>query len=190
MTTSLAWTRAALTLALTAALAACSTVDLGEGTGADGASSATPSAGTGASGTSGVNGANGVDGTGVAGVNLGASAADDAAAADLVNVLYFDFDSYALRDEYAPAIASHANRLGQDRARRLTLSGHTDESGSREYNLSLGQQRAEAVRRALVLLGAQDNQVEAISYGEEKPASLGGDEASRALNRRVDISYR
>ena len=87
-------------------------------------------------------------------------------------------------------IEAHAKALAADRSRRLSVEGHTDERGGREYNLALGQKRAEAVARALALLGATQEQVEAVSYGEERPAETGGDEAAYAKNRRAELAYR
>ena len=166
------------------ALSACGTVDLNDagasagGEGATAAASASPSSNA----QGGQNAVKSID--------LGSSAGQADAAPDLAKVLYFDFDSYVLKEEYANLIAQHAQALAADGSLRVVLEGHTDELGSREYNVALGQQRAEAVSRALTLLGARANQVEAVSFGEEKPASLGGDAQSRALNRRVQISYR
>ena len=84
----------------------------------------------------------------------------------------------------------NARFIKADPARKVTVEGHTDERGGREYNLALGQKRAEAVRRSLNLLGVSDSQVEAVSYGEEKPASVGHDESAYSQNRRAEISYR
>jgi peptidoglycan-associated lipoprotein len=85
---------------------------------------------------------------------------------------------------------AHARFLRADKNRKAALEGHTDDRGGREYNLALGQKRAEAVRRALSVLGVSDNQIEAVSYGKEKPAVPGMDESSFAKNRRAEISYR
>jgi len=87
-------------------------------------------------------------------------------------------------------VESHARFLRASQARKVMLEGHTDERGGREYNLALGQKRAEAVRRALGLLGVGDAQVEAVSFGEEKPAATGADEGAWAKNRRVEFKYR
>jgi peptidoglycan-associated lipoprotein len=97
-----------------------------------------------------------------------------------------------LRDQARGAglIDAHARFLKANPQRRIALEGHTDERGGREYNLALGQRRAEAVRRALALLGVADNQMEAVSFGKEKPAVVGADEAAWAQNRRVEIAYR
>jgi len=86
-------------------------------------------------------------------------------------------------------IENHARFLQANKQRKAMLEGHTDERGGREYNLALGQKRAEAVQRALVLLGVSDTQVEAVSYGKEKLAAEGADEASHAKNRRVEFKY-
>jgi peptidoglycan-associated lipoprotein len=104
-------------------------------------------------------------------------------------VIYFDLDSYIIKDEYQPLVEAHASHLRNDRSRRVILQGHTDERGSREYNLALAQKRAEAVRKALSLLGVADNQMEAISFGEEKPTAMGNDETAWAENRRTEIIY-
>ena len=118
------------------------------------------------------------------------AAAATAAAAGLQRVLYFDYDSYVVRDEYRPAIDGHARVLAADRKRRLAAEGHTDARGGSEYNLALGQKRADAVAKSLTLLGAGEAQVEAVSFGKERPATPGSDEAAYAKNRRVELSYR
>jgi peptidoglycan-associated lipoprotein len=105
-------------------------------------------------------------------------------------ILYFDYDSYVIKPEYQPLIESHARFLKSNNGRRVVLEGHTDERGGREYNLALGQRRAEAVRRALNLLGVPDSQMEAVSLGEEKPATSGSDESAWSQNRRAEIAYR
>ncbi|MBR7801093.1 peptidoglycan-associated lipoprotein Pal [Undibacterium fentianense] len=103
--------------------------------------------------------------------------------------IYFDFDSYVLKDEFKPVVEAHAKYLVANKGRKILVQGNTDERGGREYNLALGQKRAEAVRKALALLGVADAQVEAVSLGEEKPKATGSDEASWAENRRSDIIY-
>ena len=105
------------------------------------------------------------------------------------HVVLFDYDSFVVRADARPVIESHARFLQGNKQRKATLEGHTDERGGREYNLALGQKRAEAVRRALTLLGVPDSQLEAVSYGKEKPAAEGSDELSLAKNRRVEIRY-
>lgn len=106
------------------------------------------------------------------------------------HVVYFDFDSFVVKAEARPVIEAHAKFLQANAQRKVMLQGHTDERGGREYNLALGQKRAEAVRRSLNLLGVSDSQVEAVSFGEEKPAAAGSNEAAYSQNRRAEISYR
>lgn len=110
--------------------------------------------------------------------------------ANVERVIYFDFDSYTVKPEYMATLEAHARFLNADRQRRVVLEGHTDERGTREYNLALGQKRADAVRRALALLGVQESQLEAVSYGKEKPAVEGSGEAVWSRNRRVELQYR
>ena len=105
-------------------------------------------------------------------------------------VIYFDYDSYVVKPEFQSLLASHATYLKAAGNRRIAVEGHTDERGGREYNLALGQKRSEAVRRALALLGVADNQVEAVSFGKEKPADTGSGESAWAKNRRAEIAYR
>jgi peptidoglycan-associated lipoprotein len=105
-------------------------------------------------------------------------------------VVYFDYDSSAIRSEFQPVIEAHARALKADKARKANIEGHTDERGGREYNLALGQKRAEAVRKALSLLGVPESQMEAVSFGKEKPAMLGGSETAMEKNRRAEISVR
>lgn len=105
------------------------------------------------------------------------------------HVVFFDYDSFVIRPEARPVIEAHARFLQTNKQRKAMLEGHTDERGGREYNLALGQKRAEAVQRALVLLGVADGQLEAVSYGKEKPAEQGSDEAAFAKNRRVEFKY-
>ncbi|MEY4979741.1 MAG: peptidoglycan-associated lipoprotein Pal [Pseudomonadota bacterium] len=109
---------------------------------------------------------------------------------DMARVVYFDFDSTLVREEFRPVLEAHAQYLRADSRRQVGLEGHADERGSREYNLALGQRRSESVRRSLSLLGVADSQMEAVSFGEEKPAMAGQDEAAYAKNRRVEFTYR
>ena len=118
------------------------------------------------------------------------TAQDGPPPAGLGRVIYFDFDSHVIRPEFQPIVEGHARHLRANGARKVVIEGHTDERGGREYNLALGQKRAEAVRRALGLLGVADAQVEAVSFGKEKPAVAGSDEAAWARNRRAEIVYR
>jgi peptidoglycan-associated lipoprotein len=105
-------------------------------------------------------------------------------------LVYFDYDSYVIKPEFQSLVETHAGFIKSDKARKVVIEGHTDERGGREYNLALGQKRAEAVRRALGLLGVADSQMEAISFGKEKPALQGNDEAAWSKNRRAEINYR
>lgn len=104
-------------------------------------------------------------------------------------VVYFDFDSSVVKPEYQSLISEHARLLKAQAGLKLVIEGHTDERGGREYNLALGQKRAEAVVGALIVLGVPSNQMEAISFGKEKPASPGTDESAFAKNRRAEIRY-
>jgi peptidoglycan-associated lipoprotein len=103
--------------------------------------------------------------------------------------IYFELDSYIVKDEFIPVIEAHAKYLNANKGRRVVIQGNTDERGGREYNLALGQKRAEAVRKSLSLLGVPDTQMEAVSFGKEKPKANGNDEAAWAENRRADIAY-
>jgi peptidoglycan-associated lipoprotein len=103
--------------------------------------------------------------------------------------VYYDFDRSDIKPEFRPAIEAHARYLRDNPDAHVTIEGNGDERGSREYNLALGQKRAEAVQRMMRLSGAADSQIEAVSFGEEKPKALGHDEASWAENRRSDVVY-
>ncbi|MGI9149939.1 MAG: peptidoglycan-associated lipoprotein Pal, partial [Limnohabitans sp.] len=105
------------------------------------------------------------------------------------HIIYFDYDSFAVKAEYQSALEAHARYLRADRNRRVNIEGHTDERGGREYNLALGQKRSEAVRRALSVLGVPEAQMEAVSFGKEKPVAQGSDEAAFAQNRRAALNY-
>lgn len=102
--------------------------------------------------------------------------------------IYFDYDEYLVKDEYRPLLETFANYLRTHSRRQILLMGNTDERGSSEYNLALGQKRADAVRRMLILLGVPERQLEALSFGKEKPRATGSDETSWAINRRVDFT--
>ena len=125
----------------------------------------------------------------VASVNLN-KAGQDAAMQASTRIVYFDYDSFVIRSEFQPVIEAHAKYLASDKSRKVAIEGHTDERGGREYNLALGQKRAEAVRKALSLLGVAESQLEAVSFGKEKPAVVGSTEAAMEKNRRAEISYR
>ncbi len=119
----------------------------------------------------------------------GAGGSATSAPAGLATVIYFDFDRSEIRPEYATVISAHAKHMAAFGAARVRLEGHTDERGSREYNIALGEQRAQAVRRALLLQGAADGQLTTVSYGEERAAVEGSEEAAYEKNRRVEILY-
>jgi peptidoglycan-associated lipoprotein len=121
-----------------------------------------------------------VDVTGTSNVNY----------SNLPRVVYFDFDSYVVKDDYRPVIEVNGKALAADRKRHVTVEGHTDDRGSSEYNLALGQRRAEAVVRSLTLVGADAAQLEAVSFGKERPAVQGEDEAAWAKNRRAELASR
>jgi peptidoglycan-associated lipoprotein len=103
--------------------------------------------------------------------------------------VYFDYDKFDVKGEYKDLVAAHAKFLVNNRQFKMLIQGNTDERGSREYNLALGQKRADAVKKALVLLGAREDQIESVSLGEEKPKNTGTDEAAFAENRRADMLY-
>ncbi len=103
--------------------------------------------------------------------------------------IYFDYDKFDIKSEYKDLVAAHAKFLTNNRQFKMLIQGNTDERGSREYNLALGQKRADAVKKQLVLLGAREEQVESVSLGEEKPKNPGQSEAAWAENRRGDMLY-
>ncbi len=167
----------ALLGAVTLLMAGCSSVNLDNPPVDDRSSGA----GTGSSSTT-------VAQTSVTPVDDGKSA--QAAIANVSRLVYFDYDSYVIKPEFQALIDTHARHIKADKSRKVVIEGHTDERGGREYNLALGQRRAEAVRRSLGLLGVADSQVEAVSFGKEKPAMQGTGEAAWSKNRRAEISYR
>jgi peptidoglycan-associated lipoprotein len=115
--------------------------------------------------------------------------ATTAATVPSVRLVYFDFDSSEIRPEFTAPIAEHARALSRNASIKVRLEGHTDERGSREYNIGLGERRAQSVRRALLLQGVAEGQLTTLSYGEEKPAAAGSSEAAWAKNRRVELVY-
>ena len=143
----------------------------------------------------------GAAGSGAAGAGAaGASKSDSAAAATARSgpiadprtspkVIYFDYNSSEIKPEGAELVDAHARFLIANKTRQVSLEGHTDERGGREFNLALGQKRAEAVRTRMRLLGVTDIQMEAVSFGKEKPAAAGNDDAAHAKNRRTEINY-
>ena len=182
-TFALTFATTALALALT--LSGCaSKVDLNEvpvesrsGTSVTSDGSGTAGAGKAPAGTSAV-------------TKVDTGAATNNAANAAGRTVYFDYDSFALKDEFKPVVDAHAKALVANRGKKLAIEGHTDERGGREYNLALGQKRAESVLRSLTLLGSRDDQLEAVSFGKERPAVPGSDEAVWAKNRRAELRDR
>lgn len=169
-----------LVAAFAAVLAGCSSVPLDDVPVEDrGATAVTPGAQTPGAATSRV-----------APLVVDSGAGNSIGPANVPRVVYFDYDSYVIKPEYQTVLDAHARFVKANSARKVVIEGHTDERGGREYNLALGQRRSEAVRRALNLLGVADSQVEAVSFGKEKPADPGADEAAWAKNRRAEIAYR
>jgi len=173
-----------LTAVAVASLAACSSVKLDdqapvESRGGAGAGSASGAAGGGAAGSSQTRVAP-VDVTGTGNVNY----------SNLPRIVYFDFDSYVVKDDYRPVIEANARALTTNRKMKMAVEGHTDDRGSSEYNLALGQRRAEAVVKSLTLLGADQTQLEAVSFGKERPAVQGENEEAWAKNRRAELASR
>lgn len=172
--------RLSLAVAVVALMAGCSSgVKLDDSAANNNGALTTNGAGTGAAGQSGV-----------AGVDLSGSAANGQGPVGVSRIVYFDYDSYVIKAEAQPQIEAHARFMKEATSRKVAIEGHTDERGGREYNLALGQKRAEAVRRALGVLGVNDSQMEAVSFGKEKPASTGHSESDFAQNRRAELSYR
>lgn len=127
-----------------------------------------------------------VTGNSVAQVDVG-NRVDQVAAPSAPNVVYFDYDSFVIKPEYQSVITVQARHIKSKQVKKIAIEGHTDERGGREYNLALGQRRAEAVAGALAILGVPSSQMEAVSFGKEKPVAMGADEAAFAKNRRAEI---
>jgi peptidoglycan-associated lipoprotein len=152
---------------------------------APGAGATTQGSGTSTAGTSA---------SGVSGTSTGAAAGALSPLKDPKSILsqrsvLFDYDSYVVKDEYRSLVEAHAKYLQANRGARMIVQGNTDERGTREYNIALGQRRADAVKKMMLLLGATEAQVETVSFGKEKPRNTGGGEAAWAENRRGDIVY-
>ena len=126
-------------------------------------------------------------GTGASTVTTTDLSGQNTAPPTMDRVIYFDFDSYAVKDEFRPIVESHAKMLKANSGAKEVAEGHTDERGGSEYNLALGQKRAEAVVQQMKVLGVGDSQLEAVSYGKERPAVDGHDESAWATNRRVEL---
>lgn len=129
--------------------------------------------------------ASGAAGTG----SFQGGALEDPASPLSTRVIYFDFDSSEIQPSFIDVLRAHGEYLATHPEVKIMVEGHTDERGSREYNLALGERRADAVKRVLVLNGATTEQIEGVSFGEEKPVELGGDEAAWSKNRRAELIY-
>jgi peptidoglycan-associated lipoprotein len=125
------------------------------------------------------------------GQSLGDSSVAGKEPVDLLSqrAIYYDFDRYDIKDEFIPMIEAHARFLVKNPQFRIDVQGNCDSRGSREYNVALGQRRANNVKRALVALGVSERQIQAISFGAEKPVALGQNEKAWAKNRRSDVVY-
>jgi peptidoglycan-associated lipoprotein len=131
----------------------------------------------------------GTKGTGVSGTAARGDVLHDPRSVLSKRSVYFDFDSYVVKDEYKPLIEAHGKYLQANRNARITIQGNCDEHGSREYNIALGQRRADTVKRMMQLYGATDAQIETVSFGKEKPKNPGHDESAWTENRRDDLVY-
>jgi len=142
----------------------------------------------------GSQGADGTDGATTSGAQAGTAfqghPLDNPQSILSSRVIYFEFDSASIRNEDRAAIQAHAEYLSQHSSASVVLEGHTDERGSREYNIALGERRAKAVRQLLLFQGAVASQIQTVSYGEENPAAIGHDEDAWQQNRRVEITYK
>ena len=127
--------------------------------------------------------------TDVSGSGTDANAALKATAIQTGTIVYFDYDRAEIKPEFVPIVTAHAKYLNANSSNKVRLEGHSDERGSREYNIGLGERRAQAVRRALMLQGVTEAQITTVSYGEERPAVQGSDESAYAKNRRVELVY-
>ncbi len=177
-----------LALGLAVAIAGCSSVPLEEAPVVDRAPVVLSGGGGGAGGAGGAGAGGGQ--SSVRPVQADEVGPNRGGPVNVSRLVYFDYDSYSIKPEFQNLISAHANFMKQNPARRMNIEGHTDERGGREYNLALGQRRSEAVRRALGLLGVADAQLEAVSFGKEKPAVPGSDESAFSQNRRAEIVYR
>lgn len=130
----------------------------------------------------------GADGRGVSGDRAGQMADADGRIPE-TRTIYFEYDSDTIRSEFEPVLTAHARFLRNNPSASVVLQGHTDERGTREYNLALGERRANAVERFLIVNGASRAQMETVSYGEEKPAVMGSSESAWAQNRRVELVF-
>ena len=167
-----------LLLASVLALGACSGKKVKPGAGSGGEAVGGDSAQT-----------SGANSDSASGGGLGSGASGPPGALGSQRVIYFEFDSSEIRAEFVDVIAAHGRFLAGNASIRVRLEGHSDERGTREYNIGLAERRAQTVKRALGLQGVQDAQVATVSYGEERPAAVGSDENAYSKNRRVEIVY-
>ncbi len=123
------------------------------------------------------------------GDTLGGNALGGPAASQENRIIYFEFDRFDIKPEYNAILQAHARYLASNPASRVRLEGHADERGSREYNIGLGEKRAQSVRNVLLLQGGASGQIVTVSFGEERPAVIGSDDEAWSLNRRVEIVY-
>ena len=123
------------------------------------------------------------------GMGAGAQGAAGPGGSAESRIIYFDFDKSDIKPEFAAIVSANAQYLTAHPGAKLKLEGNTDERGTREYNIGLGERRAQAVRRALMLQGASENQLTTVSFGAERPAVEGDDESAWAKNRRVELVY-
>ena len=182
-----------LAVAAAAALAGCSStpetvapIETRTGTSTT-TTTVTPDSGT---STSGVGNTPGAAGTAMpAGTSASNNPLKDPRSPLSRREIFYDYDSFTVKDEYKPLLEAHAAYLKQNRNARIKVEGNTDERGSREYNLALGQKRSESVKRVLTLLGVADSQIDTVSFGEEKPRNPASTEAAYSENRRCDLAY-
>ncbi|HET7204482.1 MAG TPA: peptidoglycan-associated lipoprotein Pal [Steroidobacteraceae bacterium] len=173
------WTHAVAAAVLALGLAACSKPKQVQ----PDTSATTPPAETGGASTSGI----GTDAGAAAAGAMSDAQKQALAALQSRNLVYFEYDSSEIKPEYDAVVTAHAAYLARYKAARVRLEGHTDERGSREYNIGLGERRAQTVRRALLLQGVPEGQITTVSYGEERPVTEGSEESAYAQNRRVEL---
>lgn len=186
-----------LAVSAAATLAACTStpetvapVETRTGTGTGTGATATVTPGDPGSSTSGVGGTPGATGSPIAaGTTIPGNGLRDSRNPLSRREIFYEYDSFTVKDEYKPLLEAHAAYLKQNRSARIKVEGNTDERGSREYNLALGQKRSESVKRVLTLLGVSESQIDTVSFGEEKPRNSSSTEAAYSENRRCDLSY-
>jgi peptidoglycan-associated lipoprotein len=182
------WTKTVLAMLPALVLMGCGTSGEVEDEADTGVSTSAAGGATSSASTSGVGASGGANGESL-GEAFSGNPLDNPNSLLAKRVVYFDFDQSDIRGEFRDVIKAHAEYLANNANASVTLEGHADERGTREYNIALGERRANAVQRMLTLQGAAASQIRVVSYGEERPAALGHDEASLALNRRVEFIY-